>query len=215
MPALLVAFLAATVAIHPTIRFVRLAICRDGGVAVGLRRRGAGCRRDLGRPRPVDRVGHGGRQCARREHDERRRLWQSLFLAIVVLDRGRGDRRRQRLDGHCLPGSRRHRDADHRLYLGRRRAPDTREAGRRRPSRIPQSWHGHAHDRVAVQFADSAGCGAGRDMDSGPHVEDRPAHLRNRQRRDRRVSERRQRQACSGSAPTSFPDCSAQSGAWG
>ena len=69
---------------------------------------------------------------------------------------------------------------------------DTREARRRRPSRIPQSRHRHAHHRVAVQFARSAGCLPGRRMDSGPQVENRPAHLRHRQRPDRRVSERRQ-----------------------
>ena len=59
------------------VRFVRLAICRDGGVAIGLRRRGAGRRRHLGRHRPVDRVGHGGRKCARGEHDEKRQLCRS------------------------------------------------------------------------------------------------------------------------------------------
>ncbi len=81
------------------------------------------------------------------------------------------------------------------------------------PARIPQSRHRHAHHRVAVQFAGSAGRRPGRRLDSGPQVENRPAHLRHRQRPDRRISQRRQCRARPGRSPMCSAACSARSGA--
>ena len=71
------------------VQFVRRAIGRDGGVAAGLRRRGAGRGRDLGRHRPVDRIRHGGRERARGKHDEETRASASRsLLAAAILVAG-------------------------------------------------------------------------------------------------------------------------------
>ena len=49
------------------------------------------------------------------------------------------------------------------------------------PSRVCKSWHWNADHRVAVQLARSACRSRSAHMDSGSHVEGRPAHLRHRQ----------------------------------
>ena len=133
MPALLIVFLAATVAIHPAFEFVRRTIGRDGRIALGLRRRGAGGRGDLGRNRSLDRIRHRGRKRAGGEHNEKRQLRRGAFACRGHPGRRRGDRRDQRASRRPLSRPRRHRDADDRLYLGRRGAPDPGEARWRRP----------------------------------------------------------------------------------
>ncbi len=60
------------------------------------------------------------------------------------------------------------------------------------PAEVRESWHWKSDHRVAVQLAGSARRLRGARLDSGSHVEDGPAHLRHRQRQDRRVSERRE-----------------------
>ena len=137
---------------------------------------------------------------------------EALLLGRGDPGRRRGDRRGQRAPRRRLSRPRRHRDADHRLYLGRRRAVDTREARRRRASRVPQSRHRHVHNRLAVQFAGSAGrLPAAVIWIPVRRSKTRAAHLRYRQRPDRRVSQRRQRRARPASSPMSSAACSARS----
>jgi ribose transport system permease protein len=75
-PVLPIAFLPATVAIHPMFDSFYAQSVADGRVAAGLRRRGAGGGRDLGRNRPVDWIRHGGRKRTRGQHNEERQLWR-------------------------------------------------------------------------------------------------------------------------------------------
>ena len=144
------------------VRFVRCAIPRDGGVAIGLRRRGAGRRRHLGRHRPVDRVGHGGRKRARGEHDERRQLWRISMCsrsAILVAGAAIG--------------------AVNGLLVIVSRVPDVivtlttgfiwggvallilEKPGGGAPPEFLNLGTGTSHHRVAVQLAGSAGCRPG------------------------------------------------------
>ena len=132
MPALLVAFLAATVAIHPTfdsfdsqsvaMAALPLAFAAAAQAVVVI---SGGIDLSIGSVMAVANV-----LAASTMRDAE--LCGILIPRDRGFGRGRGDRRRQRADGHCFPGPRRDRHADHRLHLGRRGAADTGEAGRRR-----------------------------------------------------------------------------------